>query len=141
MMKNFLFVLVCLTAAFSLACQSETASNAGANSANTVSNIDPKNMPPGLSGSPVAPTGGATPGIPAANAVVPPKGATPTPGIPADAGKSLPKGATPTPGIPDSETLKKQMNQPANVSDANPPRSEANAATSGANRPRSARKP
>jgi hypothetical protein len=86
-------------------------------------------------------TGEATPGIPAANAAVPPKGATPTPGIPADAGKPLPKGATPTPGIPDPATLKKQMNQTTNANAVNPPRSDADATTDGESRPRTVRKP
>lgn len=140
--KIFLFLLTCLLASFGTACQSASAPEAGGNSANTATNIDPKNMPPGLSGSPVAPSGNATPGIPAANAVVPPKGATPTPGIPADAGKPLPKGATPTPGIPDPETLKKQMNQPpTNINPANPPRSGTNAAANGEARPPTVRKP
>ena len=142
MTRKILFVLTCSLFSFGLACQSATAPNAGANSANTLTNVDPRNMPPGLSGSPVPPSGNSTPGIPAANAAVPPKGATPTPGIPADPGKPLPKGATPTPGIPDPETLKKQMNQPANPNAANSPRSaDANGATGGGNRPRTERKP
>jgi hypothetical protein len=141
MTKIFLFVLTYSLVLFNSACQSKTAPNANANSANSLTNIDPKNMPPGLSGSPVPATGEATPGIPSANAVAPPKGATPTPGIPADAGKPLPKGATPTPGIPDPETLKKQMNQTTNANAANLPRSDAGATTDGEIRPRTVRKP
>jgi hypothetical protein len=142
MTRKFLFVLTCSLFSFGLACQSTTAPNAGANSANAVTNIDPQNMPPGLSGSPVPPSGNSTPGIPAANAAVPPKGATPTPGIPPNAGKPLPKGATPTPGIPDPETLKRQMNQPAaNINSPNPPNSDASAAANGENGPRTVRKP
>lgn len=141
MTKIFLFVLTCSLISFSSACQSTNAPNAQANSANAVTNIDPKNMPPGLSGSPVPPSGDSTPGIPAANAAIPPKGGTPTPGIPANAGKPLPKGATATPGIPDPETLKKQRNQPANPNSANSPLSNANSAANGESRPRTVRKP
>lgn len=75
-----------------------------------MTNIDSKNMPPGLSGNVVTPSGSSTPGIPSQqniNAVT--KGATPTPGIPANPGKPLPKGATPTPGIPDT-SIKNQTN-------------------------------
>lgn len=142
MMRKILFVLTCSLFSFGLACQSAPAPNGGANSANTVTNIDPQNMPPGLSGSQVPPSGNSTPGIPASNAAVPPKGGTPTPGIPANAGKPLPKGATPTPGIPDPETLKRQMNQPVgNINSANPPRSDANTASGGENQTRTVRRP
>ena len=141
MTKIFLLVLTCSLILLSLACQADNTPKTNANSANSLTNIDPKNMPPGLSGSPVPATGEPTPGIPAANAVVPPKGATPTPGIPADAGKPLPKGATPTPGIPDPETLKKQMNQTINANAVNSPRSDAGATTDGESRPRTVRKP
>jgi hypothetical protein len=123
MTKIFLFVLTYSLVLFNSACQSNTAPNANANSANSLTNIDPKNMPPGLSGSPVPATGEATPGIPSANAVAPPKG------------------ATPTPGIPDPETLKKQMNQTTNANAANLPRSDAGATTDGESRPRTVRKP
>ncbi len=94
-------------------------SNSSAVSANGISNtrlqnVDPKDLPPGLSASPLAPVNGSVPGIDPANAVnSAPKGATPTPGIPdpATLGKPAKPGATPTPGIPDPATLKKQMEE------------------------------
>ena len=76
----------------------------------------PANIPPEFSGTPLAPDGKSTPGIPPpdqANITNMQRGATPTPGFPDSnmAGKTpVPKGATPTPGIPDEKTLKKQMN-------------------------------
>ena len=77
-------------------------------------NVDPKDLPPGLSGSPLAPVANSAPGLNPANAVNGiPKGATPTPGIPdpATLGKPAKPGATPTPGIPDPATLKQQMEE------------------------------
>lgn len=148
MSKNVLFVFVCALCALTLGCQTQPAPNATVNAnsgANVMTNIDPKNMPPGLSSSPLPPSTNTTPGIPdpkTMNANILPKGATPTPGIPdpKNAGKPLPKGATPTPGIPDPETLKKQMNRPANINDVNNPPANA-AATNSTDGPRTDRKP
>src|SRR5436305_6896362 len=83
---------------------------------NTNVNIDPNNLPPGISNGPVLPSGNSTPGIPA-NPMILPKGATPTPGIPspAELKKGLKHGVTPTPGIPDAETLRRQMNGLQNI--------------------------
>ena len=148
MTKIILPVFIGLVCLLNLACQSATSPNANANAANTATNIDPKDMPPGLSTAPITPSGNSTPGISdtnSMNANVPPKGATPTPGIPdpKDAGKPLPKGATPTPGIPDPETLKKQANrQIQNTNSANPSGTDANLQASGSeDRPRTVRKP
>lgn len=110
---SFLFLL-CLTF-IAMACGSaaDTNSNRSGDS-NRQSNLDPGNLPPGLSPQPIQPSGNSTPGIPPANAInAVPKGATPTPGIPdpANINKPLKPGATPTPGIPDAETLRRQMNQ------------------------------
>lgn len=84
-----------------------TNSNRAANntSANRIQNVDPNNLPPGLSASPVVPVNSVN----AVNSAAP--GATPTPGIPdpKTIGKPVKPGATPTPGIPDPATLKKQM--------------------------------
>ena len=138
MTKFFLSVTVAVFIMFNLACQSAAPPAANTNSANVMTNVDPKNMPPGLSTVPVAPSGNSTPGIPdpkSANVVVPSKGGTPIPGIPANPGKPLPKGATPTPGIPDPATLKKQMN--GSLSNANAARSNSN---SPANKPSTERK-
>jgi len=137
-MKFFLSIIVAVFFMFNLACQSGTTPAVNTNSANVMTNIDPKNMPPGLSTVPIAPSGNSTPGIPdprSANVVVPSKGGTPIPGIPANPGKPLPKGATPTPGIPDPATLKKQMN--GSLSNANAARSNINPA---ANKPSTERK-
>lgn len=88
--------------------------NANAN-ANTTIKLDPANMPPGLSASPVTPAAN-TPGIPA-NASPLPKGATPTPGIPSEAELKKPfkPGATPTPGIPSPEEIKKMLGKQTNT--------------------------
>ena len=138
MMKKFSIAVICLSFSICLACQSETPLNTNTNTANSVSNLDPNNMPAGLSANAIAPSGNSTPGIPdssAANANNLPKGATPTPGIPANPGKPVPKGATPTPGIPDPETLKKQMNEVYNSNPSNSAPSNANS------QPRTTRKP
>ncbi len=115
MIRNIFYIAILLTVGFIAACTSATApgnSNQTSPNSNTMSNI-----PPEFSGTPIAPDGKETPGIPPANQANMsnmPRGATPTPGIP-DAntiGKTpVPKGATPTPGIPDEKTLKEQMNR------------------------------
>ncbi|MBX3290531.1 MAG: hypothetical protein KF855_14545 [Acidobacteria bacterium] len=119
-MKNIALLFVFLAAGLAVGCgdagQSQNQNGVG----NGVSNIAKEDLPPGLSGEPIKPTGESTPGIPPegeANKV--PVGATPTPGIPDEAniGKPLPRGATPTPGIPSEEEQKRQREQklPENV--------------------------
>jgi hypothetical protein len=62
MLKNFLFVLICFTSAANLACSTtDTATSTNANVGNVV-NLDPANLPPGFSTSPV-PVNGNIPGI------------------------------------------------------------------------------
>ena len=142
MLKKFTIASVFLFSSFLLGCQSETPLNANTNVSNSVGNLDPSNMPPGLSGNTVTTPGNAIPGIPDANSINSnnlPKGATPTPGIPANPGKPLPKGATPTPGIPDPATLKKQMDQISNTNPTNPTNSNGSAANGA--QPRAAGKP
>lgn len=75
--------------------------------------VDPANLPPGLSTSPIPPSNASTPGIPAVIANMP-KGATPTPGIPSpeEIKKPVKPGVTPTPGIPSPEELRRQMGLP-----------------------------
>jgi len=88
--------------------------------------LDPANMPPGLSGSPVPMTGNI-PGI-TANGATLPKPTTPIPGIPSESElkkKKKPGTTPPTPGIPDEETLRKALGYPprnANVSKNSPQR-------------------
>ncbi len=115
MYKTLSVIVTCLLALMVFACASSPTSNTGNSANNTgvlTSNIDNKNMPPGLSASPL-PVNGTTPGIPDPSQVnvnmhVP--GATPTPGIPDPKNvNKVPKGATPTPGIPNAATIKKQM--------------------------------
>lgn len=79
---------------------------------NTEVKLDPANMPPGLSATPITPSAN-TPGIPA-NANPLPIGKSPTPGIPspAELKKGVKPGTKPTPGIPDQETIRRQMGQP-----------------------------
>src|SRR5687767_13374286 len=74
--------------------------------------LDPANMPPGLSGSPV-PVTGDIPGI-SANGAALPKPTGPIPGIPSESElkKKKKPGTTPTPGIPDEETIRKAMGYP-----------------------------
>jgi hypothetical protein len=111
MLRNLLFILICVSFGAGIACTSTETLNTNAN---LNSNI-PANLPPGFSTNAVPPSGNSTPGIPDPNnmnANNVPKGATPTPGIPdpKDIGKPMQKGTTPTPGIPDPETLKRQAN-------------------------------
>lgn len=112
-MKFFFFFLGLSMLMVSAGCGTATSSSANttnaANSsaANGMQNVDPRDLPPGLSASPMQPVSNVN----AINSSAP--GGTPTPGIP-DA-KTLEKtprpGATPTPGIPDEETIKRQMEE------------------------------
>ncbi len=116
-MKNILLITFVFLIALNTACSTANAPSANSNS---VSNINPANIPPEFSTVPVTPNGNSTPGIPdpkIANVNNMPKGTTPTPGIPdpKSIGRTpVPKGATPTPGIPDPKTLKEQMNRTIN---------------------------
>ena len=67
MLRNFLFVLLCFSVGATLACSSAVdAPTANANVASAV-NLDPANMPPGFSTSPVPMSANSTPGIPDPN--------------------------------------------------------------------------
>jgi hypothetical protein len=124
MIKNTLgTLLIFAAAALSLACgggATNTSNTANANLGTTV--LDPANMPPGLSASPLPVNGTPIPGIPT-NGQPLPKGTTPTPGIPSpeELKKGVKKGATPTPGIPDPETLRKSMGRSPNNANVKPP--------------------
>ncbi|MFZ1700263.1 MAG: hypothetical protein WAU71_05540 [Pyrinomonadaceae bacterium] len=74
-------------------------------------NIDPANMPDGLSARPVEQPAN-TIGVNAAS--VRTNGATPTPGIPgpAEIKKGTKLGATPTPGIPSADEMRKMLSKP-----------------------------
>lgn len=103
-----------------MACGSVEPQNS--NAANTgTANAGPKELPQGMSTSPVPPSGNATPGIPDpknANAVT---SNGPIPGIdPKNANKPPKPGATPTPGI-DPEAARRQMNQPSTLKGPPPP--------------------
>ena len=118
------------------------AAQTNANAAPTTTEIDPANMPPGLSASPVQ-MGANVQGV-NANAVAP-KGTTPTPGIPspAELRKPFKPGATPTPGIPSPEEIRKMLAKPpTNVNGAPPsmkggdrPMMKSNRPTGGKPRP------
>jgi hypothetical protein len=120
-MKFLIVALVIGSSLVAAGCGSAPAANSNTAAANSnmsvgntrLQNVDPKDLPPGLSANQAAPSGNSVPGISPANANVIPKGTTPTPGIPdpATLGKPAKPGATPTPGIPDPATLKKQMEE------------------------------
>jgi hypothetical protein len=129
MTKRIALTLAAVVAA-SAACggSNNTGTNAAANAAPGNANViklDPANMPPGLSGSPVPIAN--VPGISANGAQALPKGATPTPGIPGpdQIKKGLKPGTTPTPGIPDPATIRKQMGLPPLNINAVPPANSA----------------
>jgi hypothetical protein len=125
-MNKFLISAVAACTALAAACGGEAGTNSNtANSnanRNTMQAVDANNLPPGLSASPIVPTGNSTPGIPAPGNANVAKGTTPTPGIPdpKTLGKPLKPGATPTPGIPDPETIRRQMQQTTNGANRNP---------------------
>lgn len=111
-MKKYLVTAAAATA-FLSACGGnlETNSNAANSNANAnravVKELDPKDLPSGLSGSPVP--ANSAPGITrSGNANVAANSAPPGIGEINPTGKPKP-GATPTPGIPDPETIRRQM--------------------------------
>ena len=135
-MNKILITATAASALFAAACggASNTSGNAAnnANSAPTangsranVQNVDPKNLPPGLSTSPIPPSSNSTPGIPApgnANAV--PKGTTPTPGIPDPKNINRPvrnsNANGPRASVPDEESIRKMMQGTAKPMNENP---------------------
>ena len=126
MLRKFSFVLMCFSLAATLACSRAETSNSNARTANQ---IDPANMPPGLSTNAITPSANTTPGISVNGNKIP---AGNIPGIPdpSTIGKTpQPKNTPPIPGIPDQETLKKQMNTPIKDTNMvnNPPKNQSNA--------------
>ena len=121
MSKNLFVVLALAIGMAAFACGGNVPANAGSNrsgniNSNTVIKLDPANMPPGISASPVPIPANAA-GFPT-NANVTPKGPTSTPGIPspAELRKPFKPGTMPTPGIPSPEEIRKMLGQPpANV--------------------------
>ncbi len=131
MLRNLFFLLICFSLALNLACSTASTPTANANTATAV-NLDPTNLPPGFSTSPV-PINGNIPGIPNPNDANANKISTSNiPGIP-DPNKKMPQtGKTPPiAGIPSEAEIKRQMNTPlkdVNIVN-NPPanqRSDAN---------------
>lgn len=107
---------LCLSVLFLFGCGGSSPVNSTANATSNTNTkvaevqLDPANMPPGISANPVIVNGANnTQGTTVANSKLP-KGA-PTPGIPSEAELKKPfkPGATPTPGIPSPEELKKMM--------------------------------
>lgn len=141
MIRNLFFGFICLSLTATLACSTAPTPNANVTGVNAA-NLDPANLPPGFSTSPVTMGTNSTPGIPNpndANANKIPTGNIP--GIP-DTNKMgktpQPKNTPPIPGIPDQETIKRQMNTPlkdANIVN-NPPKTTTNANNSPAEKPR-----
>ena len=143
MLRNFLFVLICFSLYANMACTTAETPTTNANTANAV-NLDPANLPPGFSTSPV-PINGNIPGIPNpndANANKIPTGNIP--GIP-DANKKTPqpKNTPPIPGIPSEAEIRRQMNTPlkdVNVVN-NPPKTQSDANNRPANKKGNTRQP
>jgi hypothetical protein len=109
-MLRLIFVfLLTLAVMMALACaggrsnttsNSTTAANAGtnANGGPTEIKLDPANMPPGLSASPIVINGNANR----------------PPGIPGNVNGAK-RGTTPTPGIPSEQEIKKMMQKPGST--------------------------
>lgn len=121
MYKTVLSTLVLATVLAAVGCSGAEPTNSNANSGKTANsngtapvavNIDPANMPPGLSASPIQQPANM-PGVNSNTAQ--PKGGTPTPGIPSPAEMKKPfkPGATPTPGIPSPEEIRKMLGKPS----------------------------
>jgi hypothetical protein len=119
--KKILGLFVGALSLFAFGCGSTPSGNADGTGVNTTV-LNPANMPPGLSGSPLPMNGSPIPGIPM-NAQPLPKGTTPTPGIPSpeELKRGPKKGTTPTPGIPDPESIRKSMGRPSANANANKP--------------------
>jgi len=131
MWRKFLFILFCLSIAASPACQSMQTTDTNANTGNVqTGELDPANMPPGLSTSPLPLTGEPTPGIPhPANAnKVPTQDVPGIPDLTKPGTTPVPKNTPPIPGIPSQETLKRQMNTQLTDTNVvnNPPKGESN---------------
>lgn len=128
MFRNFFIFSLCIFSLFLFGCGGSSPANSNSNS-NINANgkiaevqLDPANMPAGISTNPVIVNGANNAQVTAANSKLP-KG-TPTPGIPSEAElrKPMKPGATPTPGIPSPEELKKMMSgKPPTGSNANTP--------------------
>ena len=130
MNRSVIILMLGSTAMFSIACGGEAnttnaniskAGNATASNAAPVAvNLDPANLPPGLSASPIQQPANV-PGVNSNGAV--PRGATPTPGIPdpSKMNKPLKPGATPTPGIPSAEEIRKMLGKPGANANASTP--------------------
>jgi len=110
MLRNFLFILMCLSLAANQGCSSSETPNT--NSAESANRIDPANIPPEFSSTPINANGASIPGIPNPNDA----NKVPTGNIPgiSDANKKTPqpKKTPPIPGIPSQEEIKRQMNTP-----------------------------
>ena len=112
-----MLLLFCSALLFNLSCQNTASPNSNTNILTNAA-VEPANLPPGISVSPLPADSSSTPGIPDpanVNVNTRKKDGTPIPGIPDDKnlGKPLPKGKTPIPGIPDEKTFKEQMNKSA----------------------------
>ncbi|MGB7201883.1 MAG: hypothetical protein WBD16_06400 [Pyrinomonadaceae bacterium] len=129
MFRNLIILSLCFSVTFLFGCGGSAPSNSSANAkGNSNANVaevqlDPANMPPGISANPVIVDAANNAQGANANSKLP-KG-TPTPGIPSEAElrKPMKPGATPTPGIPSPEELKRMMNQtrPGSEVNAAPP--------------------
>lgn len=107
-------ISLALAGSFGCGASGTSNSNTSTNTSGPVEiKLDPNNLPPGLSATPLSINGKLPEGI-TVNAVPPVPGRTPTPGIPS--AEQLKKGIKPstrsTPGIPDPETLRKQLGYP-----------------------------
>jgi hypothetical protein len=148
MFNKNLFALFILFILLNFACSNAVTTNSEANKTTAV-NANTTNLPEGLSGNQIPLSANTTPGIPdpkTINTNANTKGTSSTPGIPdtIKLGKTpQPKNTPPIPGIPDEETLKKQINTPADKSmmDRKPPEFESNSGKGSKAKPQSTAKP
>jgi|CXWL01.1.fsa_nt_gi hypothetical protein len=142
MLKKLSTLLIFGAAAVAIGCGgTEPANSANANKASATNttapaavNLDPGNMPPGLSANPMQQSAN----VPGVNSnTVQPKGGASTPGIPspAELKKPFKPGTTPTPGIPSEAEIRRMLGKPAQNPNANVPMMKSNPPMMKSNKP------
>jgi hypothetical protein len=120
---NIFLLVAAISASFGCGASGTSKNNASTNINGPVEiKLDPNNMPPGLSATPIAmPANGKLPEGISVNGAAPVQGRTPIPGIPSaeQLKKGFKIGSTPIPGI-DPEAARKQLGYPATNVEAPP---------------------